>query len=90
VDGLAGLVAIAPVVAGADAGLANVEVFGVVDVAVGAGLDAVDDAGLEVDEDGAGDVAGVVALVVEDVFAVTALGGKVLEVAILADAVFLA
>lgn len=46
--------------------------------------------GLQVDQDRAGDVSGVVALVVEDVLAVTALGRKVLEVAILADAVFLA
>jgi hypothetical protein len=87
---LARLVAVAPVVAGADAILADVKVLGVVDVLVGARLDGVDDAGLEVDEDGAGDVARVVALVVEDVLAVTALGGKILEVAVLADSVLLA
>lgn len=42
-DGLAGLVAIAPVVGGAHAVFPDVEVFGVVDVFVGAGLDAVYD-----------------------------------------------
>lgn len=41
--GLAGLVAVAPVVGCADAVLADEEVFGIVDVFVGAGLDAVDD-----------------------------------------------
>lgn len=40
---LAGLVAVAPIVSGADAVLSNEEVFGVVDVFVGAGLNAVDD-----------------------------------------------
>jgi hypothetical protein len=45
---------------------------------------------LEVDEDGAWDVACVVALVVEDIFAVAALGREVLEVPVLADAVLLA
>ena len=45
---------------------------------------------LEIDQDSAGDVAGVVALVVEDILAVAALGRKVLEIPVLADAVFLA
>lgn len=117
--GLAALVSVTPVVRSTHAILADVEVLGVVDVLVGAGLDAVEDLselslahvsqlpqpyhdvivvivvgnthpGLQVDQDRAGDVSGVVALVVEDVLAVTALGRKVLEVAILADAMFLA
>lgn len=41
-DSLARLVAVAPVVGGAHAIFADVEVFGVVDVLVGAGLDSVD------------------------------------------------
>jgi len=68
----------------------NEEVLRIVDVAVGALLDAVDDAGFEVEEDGAGDVAGVVGLVEEDIFAVAAFGGVGGEVAGLVDAVFLA
>ncbi len=43
VDRLSGLISIAPVVSGADAILANVEVFGIIYVLVGARLDAVDD-----------------------------------------------
>lgn len=46
--------------------------------------------GLEVDQDGPGDVPCVVALVVEDILAIAALGRKVLEVSVLADAVLLA
>jgi hypothetical protein len=42
---------------------------------------------LEVEQDGARDVARVVGLVEEDVLAVAALGRKVLQVAILVDAV---
>ncbi len=45
---------------------------------------------LQVDQDGSRDRSRVVALVVENVLAVAALGGNVLEVAALADAVFLA
>jgi hypothetical protein len=44
----------------------------------------------EVDQDGSWDVACVVALVVEDIFAVAAFCGKVLEVPVLTDAVLLA
>jgi hypothetical protein len=44
---------------------------------------------LEIDQDGSGDVSGVVALVVEDIFPVAALGCEVLEVAVLADSVLL-
>lgn len=43
----------------------------------------------EVDQDCSRNIAGVIALVVEDVFPVTALGREILEVAILADSVFL-
>jgi hypothetical protein len=84
---LAHRVAGRPVVAGAGAVLVHVEVLRVVDVLVGARLDGVDDAVLEVEQDGARDVARVVRLVEEDVLAVAALGGEVLEVAILVDAV---
>jgi hypothetical protein len=103
------LVPIAPVVAGSNAALANVEVLGVVDVSVRARLYSVDDLGkisqflsggsitngdtyswLEVDQDGPWDVARVVALVVEDIFAIAALRRKVLEVPVLTDAVLLA
>ena len=45
---------------------------------------------LQVDQDGARDVSRVVALVVEDVLAVAALGRKVFEVAVLADSMLLA
>ena len=83
------MVAVAPVVARADAILANVKVLGVVDMTVRARLDAFEHAWLKVDEDGAGNVSRVVALVVKDVLAVAALGGKVFEIAVLADAVFL-
>ena len=44
----------------------------------------------QIDEDGAWNVPRVVALVVEDIFTVAALGGKVLEVAVLTDAMLLA
>lgn len=44
----------------------------------------------QVDQDGPRNVSRVVALVVKHVLAVAALGGKVLEVAVLADAMFLA
>lgn len=50
----------------------------------------VDDAGFQVDEDCPWDVPCVVALVEEDVFPVTALRRKILEVSILPNAVFLA
>jgi len=45
---------------------------------------------LEVQQDSAWNVTSVVGLVKEDVFAITALGRKVLEVAVFVDAVFLA
>jgi hypothetical protein len=44
----------------------------------------------EVDQDGPWDVARVVALVVEDIFAIATLGRKILEVPVLTDAVLLA
>ena len=87
---LARLVPISPIVRRPDAVGSDVEVFGVVDVLVGTRLDGVEDAGLEVDEDGARDVPRVVGLVVEDVLAVAALGREVFEVAVLVYAVLLA
>lgn len=65
----------------------DVEILRIVDVFVCARLDPVDDARLEVEEDGAGDVARVVGLVEENVFAVTAFGRKVFEVTVLRYAV---
>jgi hypothetical protein len=64
-----------------------VEVLRVVDVLVGARLDAVDDAVLEVEQDGARDVARVVGLVEEDVLTVATFGREVLQVTILVYAV---
>jgi hypothetical protein len=87
---LSGLVPISPVVRRAHPVRADVEVLRVVDVLVGPRLDAVDDARLEVDQDRAGYVPRVVALVVEDVLAVAALGREVFEVAVLVYAVLLA
>lgn len=45
---------------------------------------------LEIDQDGPRDVPRVVALVVEDIFAIAAFGRKVLEVSVSTDAVLLA
>jgi hypothetical protein len=87
---LAHAVAHAPVVAGAGAILVDVEVLGVVDVLVCARLDRVEHARLQVEQDGARDVARVVGLVEEDVLAVAALGREVLEVAVAVDAMLLA
>jgi hypothetical protein len=66
-----------------------VEVLGIVNVLVVAGLDRIEHPRLQVEEDGAGDVARVVGLVEEDIFAVAAFGRIVLEIAILVDAVLL-
>ena len=60
--GALGVVALGPVVAGA--GLAEDEVVGAEDLAEGAGADGVHGAGLEVHQDGAGDVAAAGGLVV--------------------------
>lgn len=70
----------------------NIHILRVVDVLVGPVLDAVDDAGFEVEEDGARDVACVVGLVEEDVFAVAGRVGDGFgqELAVLRDAVFAA
>jgi hypothetical protein len=57
---LAHTVAHPPVVAGAGTILVYVEVFGIVDVLVGARLDCVEDSGLEIEKNGAWDVASVV------------------------------
>ena len=57
---LAHAVAHAPVVSGAGAILVYVEVFGVVDVLVSARLDGIEDPGLEIQKNGAWNVAGIV------------------------------
>jgi hypothetical protein len=79
----------APVVSGARAIFVYVEVLGVVDVLVRAVLDRVEHPRLQVEQDGARNVASVVGLVEEDVFAVAAFGRKILEIAVLVDAVLL-
>lgn len=79
-----------PVVARTRALLVNVHVLRVVDVLEGPVLDPVDDARFEVEQDGARDVARVVRLVEEDVFAVAAFGREVFEVAVLVYAVLTA
>ena len=53
-------------------------------------MDAVDNAGLKVNKDGSWNVASVVALVVEYIFAVAALGREVLQIPVLVDPVLLA
>jgi hypothetical protein len=87
-EGGASGMTLGPVVAGATAILGDKDVLRIIEVGVGGGGDAVDDAGLEVEEDGAGDVVLVVSLVKKDILAVAALGGKVLEGAVAGDAVF--
>jgi len=84
------LIPITPNVAGTHAILAYVKVLGIINILVGPRLDPVNNTRLEIDQDRSRDVSGVVALVVKDIFAVTALGRKVLEVSILTDSVFLA
>jgi hypothetical protein len=86
---LASLVSISPVIAGPYAALSNEEVLRVVDILVGPRLYTVDDSRLEVDQHGPRYISGVVALVEEDILAVTAFCRKVLEVSILVDAVLL-
>lgn len=68
----------------------HVKVLRIVYILVRPGLDSIDDTRFQVDQNRAGDVSRVVALVVENVLAVTALGRKVLEISITADAMFLA
>lgn len=88
---LAHRVSSCPVVARACSFLVHVEVLGVVDVAVWAIDDAVDYARLEIQHNRARDVARVVGLVEEDIFAVAAsvrsFGGVWVKVAVLVDAV---
>lgn len=83
------LVSITPIVSGAGTALSNVEVLGVVNVLVGASLYAIDNAWLQVYQDGSGNVSSVVTLVVEDIFPVPTLRREILEITILVDAVFL-
>lgn len=87
---LARLVTLTPVVGSSDAILAHKEVLGIVNVLVRAGLDTIDHSGLQINEDGAGDVARVVGLVEKHIFAIAALGREVFKVAILRNTVFLA
>jgi hypothetical protein len=90
VDQLSVLIAISPVISCSSACLADEEILGIVYVLIRPGLDAVQDSRLEVDEDGSGDVTRIVTLVVEDIFAVAALRGKIFEVTILVDPMLLA
>ena len=53
-------------------------------------MDTVDNAGLKVNKDGSWNITSVVALVVEYIFAVAALGREVLQIPVLVDPVFLA
>jgi hypothetical protein len=71
------LIPITPIVAGSYAALSNEEVFWVVNVLVWASLNAIEDSWLKIDQDCSGDISRVVALVVEDIFAVTAFRRKV-------------
>jgi hypothetical protein len=84
------LVAHGPVVSRPGTLFVDVEVLGIVNVLVGTRSDRVDDSWLEIKEDGAWDVASVVGLVEEDIFAVTSFAREILEVSVLVDAVFLA
>jgi hypothetical protein len=66
----------------------NVEIFRVVNVLIGTRSNRVDDSWLKIEKDGARNVTGVVRLVKEDIFAITAFAGEILEVSILVDAMF--
>jgi hypothetical protein len=65
------------------------EVFRVVDVLVWSTLNAVDNSRLKINQDGAGNVARVIALVEEDIFTITAFGGKVFKLPVATDAMLL-
>lgn len=66
----------------------HIEVLRVVDILMRSRLDPIEHARLEIQEDGAGNVACVVGLVEEDIFAVAAFGREGLEVAVAVDAMF--
>lgn len=89
---LAHRVASCPIVSRTGAFLVNVKVLRVVDIAVRAIDDAVNHSRLEVQHDRARDVARVVGLVKEDIFAVAAsvgsFGGVWVKVTVLVDAMF--
>jgi hypothetical protein len=89
VDALASLVAITPIVRRPSAVLADVKVLRVINVLVGARLNAVEHSRLEVDQNRPRDVARVIALVVEDVLTIAAFGCEVLKISVLANSVFL-
>ena len=79
-----------PVVPRAGPLLVHIEVLRVVYGAMTARLDAVDHAGLQVEQDGAWDVSRIVGLVKEDVFPVAAFGRVGCEIAGAIDTVLLA
>lgn len=75
-----------PVVSRARALLMHIKVFRIVDILVRAGLNSIDHSRFEIEKDGSGDVARVIGLVKEDVFAITTFRRKVFEISILIDA----
>lgn len=90
VDQLSCLISISPVVGCTHPILPNEKVLGVVDVFVGARLNTVDDTRFQIYQNRSRDVSRIVGLVEEDIFAVTALCRKFLQVTILTDPMFLA
>jgi hypothetical protein len=68
----------------------DVEVLRIVDVFVGTCPDGIDNSWLEIEEDGAWDITGIVRLVEEDIFAVAAFAREILKIAVLINAMFLA
>src|SRR5271170_6445186 len=86
---LARSIASRPIVTRAHSMFAYEEVFRVVDVLVRSTLDTVDNSRLKINQDGAGNVASVVALVEEDIFAITAFSGKVFKLPVATDAMLL-
>lgn len=77
-----------PIITRSSPFLMHIEILRIVNVFVRPCLNATDHTGLEVEEDGAGDVARIVGLVEEDIFAVSAFGREVFEITVLVDAVF--
>jgi hypothetical protein len=64
----------------------HIEILGVIDVLIRSGLNPVDYAGLQIEENGSRYVSCVVGLVEEDIFAIASLCRKLFEVSILIDA----
>jgi len=90
VDQLSRLISISPVVCCTHPILPNEKVLGVVDVFVGARLDTIYDTRFQIYQNRSRNVSRIVGLVEEDIFAVTALCRKFLQVTILTDPMFLA